>query len=105
MGQLAYDLQTPICDGEECKRVEWLARHFQQLAFARDYAAINEYVNDCSKSGVKPELRGADVEEWLNEICVRRDTVNEFYRGINPITNSLELMTDYVEYLLTDWGY
>jgi len=102
MSQLSYDLAQPISTEEEADRIEWLARHFQHLAFNRRYSEIDEYVNDCSKSGVTPELCGADVEEWLNEVCTRRTEVNEFYRGINIITNSLELMTDYVEYLVTE---
>jgi len=102
MSQLAYDLAQPISTDEDDERIEWLARHFQQLAFVRDYAAIDEYVNDCSKFGIKPELSGADVKEWLDEICTRRKEVVEYYSGVNIITNSLELMTDYVEYLLSE---
>ena len=89
---------------DDTDRIEWLAKHFRDLAFNRDSAAIDEYVNDCSKSGVKPELSGADVREWLDEICTRRLEVGEFYRGVNILNNSWDLMTDYVEYLLSEWS-
>ena len=90
---------NPEVQEEQAARVDYLSSLFGEYMLNHDYQAIDEYVSDC------PRLVGVQAEEWLETVTNMNKDFEEFRNNINVVTNSLELMTNYVEYLIESGEY
>ena len=81
----------------EINGYEWLIRHFADLIFEQDWAAIDAYASE------SPQLTGVQFYEWLAEIWTDRRAAICVLAGANLHQHALECAHDYVDYLLSDW--